>query len=627
MKELEALEKEFPGFITKDSPTQRVSGKAINKFETVRHSPPMLSLSNSYNFGELLDFDKRIKTELESQDYEYVCELKLDGIAISLIYENGLLVQGATRGDGYTGDNITENLKTIKSIPLSVNSKFKKFEVRGEVIIFKKDFERINLFQEVSGLKLFANARNTTAGTLKQKDSREVAKRPLKIFLYTLYVPDVKLETQFDNLNIMKSLKFPVNGYFRKVKNIEEVKKYCDDIEGLRDSLPYEIDGVVVKLNSLRQQDSIGTSLKSPKWAIAYKFKAKEKTTLLRGITLQVGRMGTITPVAELEPVQLAGSTISRATLHNFDEIKRKDIRVDDYVKIEKGGDVIPKVTGVDLSRRKKFTKEFIIPDVCPVCGEPLEKPENEVNYYCVNYFCPAQVSGRIEHFVSRDAMDIKGLGENIIDILIQKNIIKDIADIYSLKNRRDDLIKMERFGIKSIDNLLSSIEASKEKPFEKVLYAIGIRHIGERSSKIIALHFGSMDALMKSKEGDIDKIHDIGPAIAKSVYDFMRDDKSKVLIERLEKAGLKFAIEKKVGAIENEKIKGKIFVLTGTLDKYTRDQAKELIESLGGRVTTSVSKKTDYVLAGFEAGSKLEKAQSLKIKILSENDFENLLK
>lgn len=627
MKELENLEKQFPELITKDSPTNRVSGKPISKFETIKHSPPMLSLANSYNFGDLREFDRRIKTELESQEYEYVCELKLDGIAISLIYENGIFVRGATRGDGETGDNVTENLKTIRAIPLSVKTDYKKFEVRGEAIIFKKDFEKINRFQDEAGLKIFANARNTVAGTLKQKDSREVAKRPINIFLYTLYVPDVKLNSQYENLQIMKSMKLPVNSYYHKVKNIDDVKDYCDEIESLRDSLPYDIDGVVVKLNSIRQQDILGNSMKSPKWAIAYKFKAKEKTTLLRGITLQVGRMGTITPVAELEPVSLAGSTISRATLHNFDEIRRKDIRVGDYVIIEKGGDVIPKVTGVDLSRRPKLSEEFPLPERCPVCGESLEKPENEVSYYCVNYFCPAQVSGRIEHFVSRDAMDIKGLGENIIDILIQKNFIKDIADIYRLRERRDELIQMERFGSKSIDNLLVSIEASKEKPFEKVLYAIGIRHIGERSSKLLAYHFGSIGALMIASEEEIDSIHDIGLTIAKSIREFFGDKKSIDLIERLKEAGLKFEIERDESRKENEKVKGKIFVLTGTLDKYTRDKAKEILESMGGRVTSSVSKKTDYVIAGYEAGSKLEKAKSLNVKILSEKDFEELIK
>lgn len=626
MKELESLEKEFPEFITPDSPTQRVSGKVINKFTSVQHIPPMLSLSNSYNFGELRDFDRRIKAELESQEYEYVCELKLDGIAISLLYENGKLVRGATRGDGENGDDVTENIKTIKSIPLSVKSKYNVFEVRGEVIIFKKDFEKINLLQKESGLKLFANARNTAAGTLKQKDSREVAKRPMHIFLYTLIIPGTRLNSQYENLNLMKEMKLPVNKYFRKVKDIEAVKEYCDEIESFRDNLPYEIDGVVVKLDSIRQQEIIGYSMKSPKWAIAYKFKAKEKITRLNSITLQVGRMGTITPVAELEPVFLAGSTISRATLHNFDEIKRKDIRVGDFVKIEKGGDVIPKVTGVVLDKRPKGLKEFPLPEVCPVCGYPLEKPEDEVSYYCVNYFCPAQVQGRIEHFVKRDAMDIKGLGESIIEILIKKNFIKDIADLYSIPNHRKDLVELERFGDKSIDNIIYSIEASKDKSFEKVLYAIGIRYVGERSSKLIANHFGSMEALMNATEEEIDNIHEVGPAIAKSVYNFFRDEKSVDLIQRLEKAGLKFSIERKKDFKTNENIKGKIFVLTGTLEKYTRDKASEIIESLGGRVTSSVSKKTDYVLAGDEAGSKLEKAKSMNIKILSEKDFNDLI-
>jgi len=626
MKELESLEKEFPEFITPDSPTQRVSGKVINKFMSVRHIPPMLSLSNSYNFGELRDFDRRIKAELESQEYEYVCELKLDGVAISLLYENGKLVRGATRGDGESGDDVTENIKTIKSIPLSVKSKYKVFEVRGEVIIFKKDFEKINLLQKESGLKLFANARNTVAGTLKQKDSREVAKRPMHIFLYTLIIPGTRLNSQFENLNLMKEMKLPVNKYFRKVKDIEAVKEYCDEIESFRDNLPYEIDGVVVKLDSIRQQEIIGYSMKSPKWAIAYKFKAKEKITRLNSITLQVGRMGTITPVAELEPVFLAGSTISRATLHNFDEIKRKDIRVGDFVKIEKGGDVIPKVTGVVLDKRPKGLKEFPLPEVCPVCGYPLEKPEDEVSYYCVNYFCPAQVQGRIEHFVKRDAMDIKGLGESIIEILIKKNFIKDIADLYSIPNHRKDLVELERFGDKSIDNIIYSIEASKDKSFEKVLYAIGIRYVGERSSKLIANHFGSLKALMNATEEEIDNIHEVGPAIAKSIYNFFRDEKSVDLIQRLEKAGLKFSIERKKDFKTNENIKGKIFVLTGTLEKYTRDKASEIIESLGGRVTSSVSKKTDYVLAGDEAGSKLEKAKSMNIKILSEKDFNDLI-
>ena len=432
MKELEKLEKENPDLITPDSPTQRVSGQVINKFSSVTHEVPMLSLSNSYNFDDLIDFDKRVKTSLVDEKYGYVCELKFDGLAVSLVYQNNILQKAATRGDGITGDEVTNNIKTIKSIPLFFNSnELKNLEVRGEVFIRKSDFEKINEEQEVRGEKLFANARNTAAGTLKLKNSREVSKRPLNIFLYYLRTSDIKLKSHSENLNLLKSLKFPVNTYWKKAASIEDVKKFCDYIEEIRDTLPYEIDGVVVKVDSLIQQEIIGYTAKSPKWAIAYKFKAKQKVTRIKDITLQVGRIGTITPVAELEPVSLAGSTISRATLHNFEEIERKDIRIGDFVVIEKGGDVIPKVVEVVKDKRPSNLKKFPLPDVCPVCGSLLEKPEKEVAYYCGNYFCPAQVQGRIEHFVHRDAMDIQGLGESIIDIFLNKGFIKNI---FSLK-------------------------------------------------------------------------------------------------------------------------------------------------------------------------------------------------
>jgi len=389
MKELEALETQYPELITPDSPTQRVSGEPINKFEIVYHKIPMLSLSNSYDFGDLIEFDRRIRNTLGNEPYEYVCELKFDGIAVSLIYENGIFIKGATRGDGIKGDDVTKNLKTIKALPLSVNSdKFKNFEVRGEVFINKEDFEKINEEQLLKGEKTFANPRNTAGGTLKLKDSRIVAQRPLNLFVYYLYTDEYPLKSQFENLQILKQLKFPVNNYAEKVKDIHQVKKYCDKIEVLRSDLPYEIDGVVVKIDSLSQQRVLGTIAKAPRWAIAYKFKAQQQITKLKGITLQVGRIGTITPVAELEPVFLAGSTISRATLHNFDEIKRKDIRVGDYIKIEKGGDVIPKVIEVLKERRPpEGLKEFQLPTVCPVCGTKLFKPEDEVAYYCPNYF------------------------------------------------------------------------------------------------------------------------------------------------------------------------------------------------------------------------------------------------
>lgn len=627
MKELEALETQYPELITPDSPTQRVSGEPINKFEIVYHKIPMLSLSNSYDFGDLIEFDRRIRNTLGNEPYEYVCELKFDGIAVSLIYENGIFIKGATRGDGIKGDDVTKNLKTIKALPLSVNSdKFKNFEVRGEVFINKEDFEKINEEQLLKGEKTFANPRNTAGGTLKLKDSRIVAQRPLNLFVYYLYTDEYPLKSQFENLQILKQLKFPVNNYAEKVKNIHQVKKYCDKIEVLRSDLPYEIDGVVVKIDSLSQQRVLGTIAKAPRWAIAYKFKAQQQITKLKGITLQVGRIGTITPVAELEPVFLAGSTISRATLHNFDEIKRKDIRVGDYIKIEKGGDVIPKVIEVLKERRPpEGLKEFQLPTVCPVCGTKLFKPEDEVAYYCPNYFCPAQVQGRIEHFVQRNAMEIEGLGTAIIELLIRENFVKDIADLYDLYKYKSELIKMEGFGEKSISNILLSIEESKKKPFEKVLFAIGIRHVGEKTARILCNHFHNIDKLQSASIEEISGIYEIGPKIAESVYNFFRDKKSKILIERLKKAGLKFEIEHK-HTLLNPNFEGKTFVLTGTLENYTREIATELIEKSGGRVSSSVSKKTDYVLVGTDPGSKYEKAKKLGVKIIYEEDFERML-
>jgi DNA ligase (NAD+) len=628
MKELEAYEKEYPELITSDSPTQRVSGEPTKKFKVVTHSVPMLSLANSYNFEDLIDFDKRIKNLIPNQKYEYVCELKFDGLAISMIYQNGKFILGATRGDGTAGDDVTNNLKTIRSIPLAVKSDtYKNFEVRGEVFIRKEDFMKINGEQEIKGEKIFANARNTAAGTLKLKDSKTVASRPLNIFVYYMISNELKLTSHFENLQTLKKLKFPVNPHFKKVNSIDEVKKYCDEIEELREKLPYEIDGVVVKIDSLRQQDALGSVAKSPRWAIAYKFKAKEQITKLKKITLQVGRIGTITPVAELEPVFLAGSTISRATLHNFDEIKRKDIREGDYVTIEKGGDVIPKVTGVVKEKRSKGAKEFPIPEFCPVCRTKLEKPEDEVNYYCPNYFCPAQIQGRIEHFVFRDAMDIEGLGTSIIENFLRNKFIKDIADLYNLKSHKDELIKIERFGEKSINNILNSTEESKKKPFDKVLFAIGIRHIGEKSAKIIARHFGTMDKLASASIEEISNVYEIGPKIAESIENFFSDEKSKVLIEKLKNAGLNFKSEKIGEEKLNPLFKSKTFVLTGSLENYTRDKASEIIENLGGRVSSSVSKNTDYVLAGAEAGSKLDKAKKLGVKTISEAEFESMLK
>ncbi len=627
LKELGEIEKQHPDLVTEDSPTQRVSGQPTKIFKTVAHKIPMLSLSNSYSFEELIEFDTRVKNALENRKYEYACELKFDGIAISLIYENGKLVTAATRGDGFKGDDVTQNVKTIRAIPLSAsNNKVKDFEVRGEIFFKKEDFIKINEEQELKGEKIFANARNTAAGTLKLKDSQIVATRALNFFSYFIYTNDVNLKSQFEGIKMLESLKFPVNKHFTIAKNIDEVRIFCDRIEELRDELPYEIDGVVVKVNSVAEQDLLGTVSRSPRWAIAYKFKAKEAETKLNKIICQVGRIGTITPVADLQPVFLAGSTISRATLHNFDEIKRKDIREGDYVKIEKGGDVIPKVTAVVKERRNRDSVEYKIPDKCPVCKTRLEKPEDEVYYYCPNYNCPAQVQGRIGHFVSRGAMEIEGLGESIIEVFLQKGFLKNFADIYDLKKYKDELIEIERFGVRSVENILSAIEESKNKPFDKVLFAVGIRHIGERTAKILAMHFGSMDKLVSAGKEEIENVHEVGPKIAESVYKFFRDQKNVDLIKKLRSAGLKFEIEKRKDQIINQRISGKIFVLTGTLSKYKRDDAAKIIEDLGGRVSSSVSKKTDYVLAGEEAGSKLEKAKQLGVKVIDENEFETML-
>lgn len=626
LKKLESYENQFPELITEDSPTQRVSGEPTKKFSVVKHKIPMLSLSNAYSYEEIFEFDRRIRTFLPGKNFEYVCELKFDGIAVSIVYENGKFVKGATRGNGEVGDDVTKNLKTIKSIPLSVNHPLiKNFEVRGEVYIKKKDFLRINEEQEIKGDKIFANPRNTAAGTLKLKDSRIVAERPLNIFAYSFFTDNIDLKEHFENLKILEELKFPVNKYTQKLDDIIQVKKFCDDIENIRETLPYEIDGIVIKVNNLKQQELIGYVSKSPRWAIAYKFKARQKSTIIKDIILQVGRIGKITPVAELEPVFLAGSTISRATLHNFDEIKRKDIRIKDQVKIEKGGDVIPKV--VEVEKEKRTGKEIIfkIPEKCPVCNSELFKPEEEINYYCMNYFCPAQVKGRIEHFVSRNAMDISGLGENIIDVLLEKGFIKDFSDLYLLKKFQNQLMELERFGEKSIGNILSSIEESKKKPFEKVLYAIGIRHVGERTSKILARHFGSIEKLSAASAEELSEINEIGPKIAESIKSFFNDRKSKILIDKLISSGLTFSFDKSSPIISVNIIEGKIFVLTGTLKNYTRERATELIENYGGRVTSSVSKKTDYVLVGKDAGSKLEKAKLLGVTIIDEEEFEKM--
>jgi len=640
MRELAELESKYPELITPDSPTQRVSGEPTKEFQPVRHESPMLSLSNAYSTEELLDFDKRIRNLLKGKVVKYVSELKFDGVAVSLIYRNGLFVQGATRGDGFTGDDVTSNLKTIRSLPLRLPAK-ENIEVRGEVYLRKQDFIRINQEQEEQGEPPYANPRNTAAGSLKLKDPAKVAKRKLNLFVYSIRYLDLLpqasvganlqsprkiIKSHHDGLQLLKDLRFPVNEHTEVHDSIQEAIDFCTRMETMRDKLPYEIDGVVLKVDSLEQQNLLGSTAKSPRWAIAYKYKAKQAVTKLKNIILQVGRVGTITPVADLQPVFLAGSTISRATLHNADEIARKDIRVGDYVKIEKGGDVIPKVVGVVTKDHSPGSKPFRMPDSCPVCGSKLVKPDKEVNYYCYNASCPAQVHGRFLHFAARNAMDIEGLGGKIIQKFIQLGFLKEIPDIYDLQAQEDKLKSLEGFGTKSIDKLLQAIRNSKNRPFDKVLFALGIRHVGQRTAEILTQHFQTIDDLMNAPLQKIESIPEIGPIIAESIHQFFRKEENLRMIERLRKAGLSFSATR-AAVIPSGKLAGLTFVLTGTLEKYSRHEAARLIEANGGKISSSVSTRTDYLIVGSEPGSKLEKAKSLGVKIIDETEFERLVK
>ena len=629
LKELEKLESENPDLITPDSPTQRVGKDLTKEFKPVVHSVPMLSLSNTYNEEEVYNFDKRVKDGLPGGEIpEYVVEMKIDGVSVSLRYENRYLKTAATRGDGITGEEITTNIKTIKSVPLKIKKlpglELKNFEVRGEIFIEVEDFKKLNEERQLKGEKAFANPRNFAAGTIKLQDPQIVASRPLQIFVYYLLSDTPVFNYHFENLKLLQQMEFKVNKEFKLCKNIDEVLEYCKILETKREKLPFEIDGAVIKVNSLNHQKILGNIAKAPRWAVAYKFKAKEATTKLKRILWQVGRIGTITPVAELEPVLLAGSTISRATLHNIDEIRRKDIREGDSVTIEKGGDVIPKITSVVLSERPKQSKATIPPSNCPVCNSPLFKPENEVAIYCENHLCPAQIKGRLIHFAHRGAMDINGLGDAIIDQFVNRGLLKNYSDIYELKNKRQELINIERFGEKSIDNLFNSIEESKKQPYQRVLFALGIRYVGAGVAQKLAESFPSVDDLMSASEDDIEKVYEIGSSISKSVVKFFSVAGNIKLVEDLKKAGLNFKTKstKKSGLLE-----GKSFVLTGTLSKYTREEASDKIINLGGRVSSSVSKKTDYVIAGESTGSKLTKANQLGVKILTEDQFEELIR
>lgn len=632
-KELEALELEHPELLMQDSPTQRVGGKALKEFKQVAHKKPMLSLSNTYSEQEVLDFDQRVTDGLDNTTHPYVCELKVDGVAISLHYRNGILDQAITRGDGEIGDEITANIKTIKELPLKIHhnpfgSPIEEMEIRGEVYMEDAAFLALNKQREEAGEKTFANPRNLTAGTLKQLDSREVAKRPLKIVCY--YLDAYREETMIshaNNLSLLMEMGFPTSVHSKKVEHVHDVMTFIKDWEGKRDSLPFGIDGIVVKLDSIPQQRILGNIARAPKWAIAFKYEALKAETILRDITYQVGRTGIVTPVAELEPVSLAGSMISRATLHNEDFIKNLDLRIGDTVLVEKGGDVIPKITGFNSSKRPDDAALFHFTNVCPCpLQTTLHHIEGEVQYVCMHPECPWQIRRRLEHFASRDAMNIDGLGEKVIDQFVAEGILHSISDIYSLHEQRDRILAMDRWGAKSVDNLLASIEQSKQQPFRKVLFGLGIRHVGEGVAKTLANHFGSLNALKEAKLEQLTSIKEIGSSIAQSIIEFFNDEHEIAMLESLSNAGLSFecSIEEQ-GQISDD-FAGMTFVLTGELSLFTRKEATEEIEKRGGKVTGSVSKKTMFLIAGEHAGSKLKSAQELSIPILREEDFAQVL-
>ncbi len=627
LEKLNKLEAEYPEFVQAESPTQRVGDEPINEFKTIKHSIPMKSLGKTYNSQDLKNFDAGIKKKLGIDKIEYVVELKIDGVSITLKYENGKFIYGATRGDGNTGDDVSQNLKTIQSIPLTLEKPL-TIEVRGEAYIPSEDFRKLNQQREADGKKIFANPRNACAGSLKILDPKIVSKRPLDAFIYNVAQvsdSDVTLKTHSDMLKLLKQIGFRVNENYKVVNGISEVIDYIASWETKRFDLDYETDGMVIKINNLEFQEKLGYTAKEPRWAIAYKFPAKQISTKINSITLQVGRTGIITPVAELEPVQLSGTTVSRATLHNFDELERKDIRVGDYVFVEKSGEIIPQVVKVIEEKREKSSERFIAPKTCPECNQPVKRAEGEVAIRCENPHCPAQVVGRISHFTSKKAMDIEGMGEKIVKRFYELGFLKDISDIYDLDI--DKIKELEGFGKKSAENLQKAITKSKENDLRRLIYGLGIKYIGEKASGLLADRFRSLEALMSAKHEDLVAIDEIGDVMAQSIIDYFSLETNSNIISRLKGFGVKMEQEKAEQAISSQFFTGKKFVLTGTLELYTRKEAEDLINKFGGKTTSSVSKKTDYVLAGKDAGSKLEKAKNLGVKILDEQAFQDEIK
>lgn len=624
MQELLKIEEAHPDWITADSPSQRVGGEILEGFQKVTHKTPMLSLGNAFGEDDLRDFDRRIQDRIgDGTEYEYMCELKIDGLAVSLIYENGEYRQGATRGDGTTGEDITANLRTVRSIPIKLKETL-SIEVRGETYMPKKSFQKLNGAREEEGLPLFANPRNAAAGSLRQLDTKIAAKRNLDIFLYSVAdFGDMGVTKHSEGLDYLEKLGLKVNKERRVCKNIEEVLAYVEEWTAKRSDLAYEIDGIVVKLNDLGQQEEVGYTVKSPRWAIAYKFPAEEVPTVLRDIELRVGRTGVITPTAILDPVHVAGTTVSRASLHNEDLIKQKDIRIKDTVMIKKAGDIIPEVIRSLPEKRTGSEEEFHMPAHCPECGSELVRLEGEVALRCINPKCPAQLKEGLIHFVSRSAMNIDGLGEKVVRQLFTHELIHDVADLYFLS--KEELLQLERMGEKSVTNLLAAIEKSKQNSLERLLFGLGIRHVGAKAARSLAIHFETMDNVKEASLEDLIAINDIGEIMADSIVTYFENEEVHSLLQELERAGVNMTYTgPRLEEVPEEDLvfAGKKVVLTGKLEQLKRDEAKALIESLGGSVSGSVSKNTDIVVAGSDAGSKQEKAEELSIPIWSENDL-----
>lgn len=627
LKQLQELEIQNPEYFDESSPTQRVGGTITKNFQTVTHEHRMYSLDNSYSKEELIDWEKRIQKVLGNVPLEYTCELKYDGASISITYENGILKRAVTRGDGFQGDDVTNNIKTIKSIPLKLKGNFPpKFDIRGEIILPFIGFEKMNQELIEIGETPYSNPRNTASGSLKLQDSAEVAKRPLDCLLYFLIGNNLPFKTQFEGLETARKWGFKAPKETTLASSLNEVFEFIDYWDIHRHNLPYETDGVVVKVNSFHQQEELGFTAKSPRWAIAYKFKSEQVSTKLNSISYQVGRTGSITPVANLEPVQLAGTIVKRASLHNSDQIDKLDIRVGDTVFVEKGGEIIPKIIAVDFSIRPEHSEPTKYISHCPECNTELVRSEGEANHYCPNFYgCPPQIIGRIQHFISRKAMDIEGLGGETVALLFNNGLVHNYADLYELTV--DQILPLDRMAQKSAENLVNGVANSKNIPFERVLFALGIRFVGETVAKKLAKHYKSIDALSNSTLLDLILVDEIGERIAQSVIDFFENEENRNIIERLKQSRLQFEIIEKINPDATDKLLGKTFVVSGVFEKFSRDDLKKAIEDNGGKVGSSISAKTDYVIAGDNMGpAKLDKANKLNISIISEDDFINLI-